>query len=91
MHTFISLSSPHLGYLYNSSSLIDAGIAILCHFIHQILLKKKSGIWILKRWRKSLSLQQLSMTDTKEIEDTYLYKLSRAPVFFQYYNFLKLY
>lgn len=25
MHTFVSFSSPHLGLLYNSSSLIDAG------------------------------------------------------------------
>lgn len=37
-------------------------------------------MWILKKWRKSISLQQLSMTDAKEIEDTYLYKLSKTPV-----------
>ena len=27
MHTFISLSSPHLGYLYHQSSLIETGIS----------------------------------------------------------------
>jgi len=25
MYTFLTLSSPHMGYLYNTSSLIDAG------------------------------------------------------------------
>lgn len=25
MYTFISFSSPHLGFMYNTSSLIDAG------------------------------------------------------------------
>lgn len=29
MHGFVSLSSPHLGFLYNSSSLIDAGMWFL--------------------------------------------------------------
>ena len=30
MYTFFSLSSPHLGYMYNSSKIIEAGIFILC-------------------------------------------------------------
>jgi len=29
MHSFLSLSSPHLGYLYNNNKIIDAGIWIL--------------------------------------------------------------
>ncbi len=29
MYTYISLSSPHLGFLYNSSKIIDAGMWIL--------------------------------------------------------------
>ena len=29
MYTYISLSSPHLGYMYNSSSIIDAGLWLL--------------------------------------------------------------
>lgn len=29
MHAFVSLGSPHLGYMYNSSSLIDAGMWFL--------------------------------------------------------------
>lgn len=53
----------------------------------QVNIKKKVGnqvfcigIWILKKWRKSSCLQQLSMTDAKEIEETFLFKLSKAPV-----------
>jgi len=29
MYTYISLSSPHLGYMYNSSKIIDAGMWVL--------------------------------------------------------------
>ena len=45
MHLYMSLSSPHLGYMYNANKIIEA------------------GLWILKRVRNSLSLQQLSMSD----------------------------
>lgn len=58
--TYMSLSSPHLGYMYNSSKLFDA------------------GMWFLKKWRKSKCLLQLSMTDSKNIEETALYRLSKA-------------
>jgi hypothetical protein len=54
-HTFISLSSPHLGYMYNSSKLFD------------------TGMWFMKKWKKSTSLAQLSMSD-----DT-LVRLSQMP------------
>jgi hypothetical protein len=56
----MSLSSPHLGYMYNSSKLFDA------------------GMWVLKKWRKSKCLTQLSMSDHKNLEETCLYKLSCA-------------
>lgn len=57
-YTYISLSSPHLGYMYNNNQLFNA------------------GMWFLKKWRKSVSLTQLSMSDAKDVEDTCLYKLS---------------
>lgn len=44
-YTYISMSTPHLGYMYNSNKLFDA------------------GMWVLKNWRKSKCLMQLSMTD----------------------------
>lgn len=60
-YTFLSLSSPHMGYMYNSNKLFDA------------------GMWFLKKWRKSKCLVQLSMSDSKNIEETALFKLSSAP------------
>lgn len=57
-YTYISLSSPHLGYMYNTNRLFDA------------------GMWFLKKWRKSVSLTQFSMSDADNVEDTCLYKLS---------------
>ena len=35
-----------------------------------------AGMWFLKKWRKSKCLMQLSMTDSKNIEETALFKLS---------------
>jgi len=62
LFNFITLSSPHMGYMFNSSTIIDA------------------GMWFLKTWKKSLSLQQLKMTDydsSGNIESCYLFQLSR--------------
>jgi hypothetical protein len=59
MHAYISLGSPHLGYMYNSSSLVDA------------------GMWLIKKWKQSDSLKQLSMTDTSNKEDSFIFKLSK--------------
>jgi len=44
-YTFISLGSPHLGYMYNSNKLFD------------------TGMWFIRKWNKSRSLSQLSMSD----------------------------
>lgn len=54
-YTYMSLGSPHLGYMYNTNKLFDA------------------GMWLLKKWRNSKCLTQLSMSDAKNPEDTYLY------------------
>lgn len=64
MHTYISLSTPHLGYMYTSSKIIEA------------------GIWILQKWKKSQCLQQLSMSDAKNVDETFLFKLSNSKVKF---------
>ncbi len=55
---YMSLSSPHLGYIYSTSSLIDA------------------GLWILKTWKKSKSLEQLSFSDAKEMKDCCIFRMS---------------
>ena len=72
MNTFVTLSSPHLGYMYSSSKLVDAGI-IKLHF-H----KNLKGMWVLKKWKKTICLDELCMSDSKNIEDTYLMKLSKS-------------
>ena len=58
MHLFLTLSTPHLGYMYNSSKIIDA------------------GIWVLRKWRRSTALQQLSMSDDDEVNKTALFSMS---------------
>ena len=59
-HTYMSLSSPHLGYIFNQSKIIDA------------------GLWILKQWKKCACLKELSMDDSPNIPETYLYKLAQT-------------
>ena len=60
--SFISFSSPHLGFLYGSSNLVDA------------------GLWVMKKFMKIQSINQLSLKDAKKIEDCFLYKLSKMEV-----------
>ncbi|GFQ67861.1 protein FAM135A [Trichonephila clavata] len=59
LHTFLSLSGPHLGTLYNSSGLVNM------------------GMWFMQKWKKSGSLLQLSMKDSSDLRQTFLYKLSQ--------------
>lgn len=64
MHALITLSSPHLGYMFQTSSLVNA------------------GMWVIKTWQKSKCLDQLMLTDNKEITHCLLYKLAFSKVFF---------
>ena len=59
LHTFLSLSGPHLGTLYNSSGLVNI------------------GLWLMQRWKKSGSLQQLSLKDAENPRNTFLYRLAK--------------
>ena len=59
MHGYLTLCSPHLGYMYKTSKLFS------------------TGMWVLKSWKKSVVLNQLSMVDHKNIEQTALYRLSQ--------------
>ena len=59
--TFLTMSTPHLGYMYNSNKDFE------------------TGLWFLKKWNKSLSLAQLSMTDSDKLEQQCLYRLSELP------------
>jgi hypothetical protein len=58
MNTFMTLSSPHLGLMYNTNSLVS------------------TGVWFMKTFSTTRSLQQLSLNDDPIIENTALYKIS---------------
>merc|ERR1711881_752987 len=60
MHTFLTFSSPHLGYTSNNVSLFN------------------TGFWVLKKWRKSTCLEQLSLSDHPDPRETFMYKLSKT-------------
>lgn len=57
-YTYMSLSSPHLGYLYSPKFLVSA------------------GMWFLKKWKKSECLKELTLTDSSDYEESYIYRLS---------------
>ena len=59
MHGYMTLCSPHLGYMYKSSKLFT------------------TGMWVFKNWKKSVTLNQLSMSDNKNLEKTALYRISQ--------------
>ncbi|KAI6182133.1 DUF676 domain-containing protein [Aphelenchoides bicaudatus] len=72
LHTLITLNSPHLGLCYNqrtanwgSNQLGSNTITVCC-----------LGIQILQFWKNSKSLEQLTMRDAPNFQDTFLYKLS---------------
>ena len=60
MFFYCSLSSPHLGYAFTNSTLVDA------------------GMWLLKKIKKCVSLEQLSFSDEKSMDKSFLYELSEA-------------
>lgn len=62
MQTLMTFSSPHLGCMYQGSTLVSWGMSAL------------------KSWHSSTSLGQLQMKDSKTYTDTFMYKLSLAPV-----------
>jgi triacylglycerol esterase/lipase EstA (alpha/beta hydrolase family) len=58
--TFMTLGTPHLGYLHGIKTMI------------------KTGLWFIKSWNKTYSLEQLTMTDSKNLQETAIYKLSKV-------------
>ena len=83
LHTFLSFSGPHLGTLYNSSGLVNMGIYTIVynfckfHYILRTIFCFKKGLWLMQRWKKSGSLQQLSLKDSDDPRNSFLYRLAR--------------
>jgi len=60
MHGYLSLCSPHLGYMQKAGRVVNV------------------GLWLLKKWRKSKCLEQLTMGDHRDLEKTCLYEMSKV-------------
>lgn len=101
LHTFLSLSGPHLGTLYNSSGLVNMGMdffvrSCVVYWRMPIGIRREGGIlffadrsahlymtfyaglWLMQRWKKSGSLQQLSLKDAEDPRNSFLYRLARS-------------
>ncbi|EGR33266.1 serine esterase, putative [Ichthyophthirius multifiliis] len=57
-HAFITFSTPHLGFMFSQSKMVNA------------------GLWFMKTWNNTYSLKQMTMAETKQIEDTFIYRLA---------------
>eukprot|EP00943_MAST-04B_sp_MAST-4B-sp1_P001814 g1814.t1 len=58
-HSFVTLSSPHLGHMFSPNYI-------------------NTGLWLMKRWKKSLALEQISLTDARDYKSSFFYQLSTA-------------
>ncbi|EGR34565.1 serine esterase, putative [Ichthyophthirius multifiliis] len=63
-YTFMTFSTPHVGNMYQTNKIVDA------------------GLWIMKKFSKQTCLNQLTLSDAKDIKNTYIYSLSTQPVFY---------
>ncbi|KAL4279479.1 hypothetical protein GQ457_03G034750 [Hibiscus cannabinus] len=70
LHTYLSLSGPHLGYLYNSNSLFN------------------SGLWLLKKFKGTQCIHQLTFTDDPDIYNTFFYKLCKQKTLENFKNII---
>ncbi|KDO50637.1 hypothetical protein CISIN_1g003622mg [Citrus sinensis] len=59
LYTYVSISGPHLGYLYSSNSLFN------------------SGLWLLKKFKGTQCIHQLTFSDDPDLQNTFLYKLCK--------------
>uniref|UniRef100_A0A7N2RF62 DUF676 domain-containing protein n=1 Tax=Quercus lobata TaxID=97700 RepID=A0A7N2RF62_QUELO len=59
LYTYVSISGPHLGYLYSSNSLFN------------------SGLWLLKKFKGTQCIHQLTFTDDPDLQNTFFYKLCK--------------
>lgn len=79
MHLIMTFCTPHLGYMYHSNKLVETGIE---NNFPEIELTLKIGLWFMKKWKKNRCLNELTMTDSSKLENTYLYKLSETKVIY---------
>ncbi|XP_061373154.1 uncharacterized protein LOC133315535 isoform X2 [Gastrolobium bilobum] len=72
LQTYVSISGPHLGYMYSSNSLFN------------------SGLWVLKKLKGTQCIHQLTFTDDPDLENTFIYNLSKVKTLANFRNVLLL-
>lgn len=72
LYTYVSISGPHLGYLYSSNSLFN------------------SGLWLLKKFKGTRCIHQLTLTDDPDIQNTFFYKLCKQKTLQHFKNIILL-
>ncbi|XP_014517563.1 protein FAM135B isoform X1 [Vigna radiata var. radiata] len=70
--TYVSISGPHLGYMYSSNSLFN------------------SGLWLLKKIKGTRCIHQLTFTDDHDLENTFIYNLSKKKTLTNFKNVILL-
>lgn len=91
LHTFLSLSGPHLGTMYNSSGLVNMGKLTWVKYIKNIFYELSyvsQGMWFMQKWKKSGSLLQLCMRDSSDMRQSFLYRLSQRSTLHHFKNVL---
>lgn len=68
LYTYVSISGPHLGYMYSSNSLFN------------------SGLWLLKKFKGTQCIHQLTFTDDPDLENTFIYNLSKEKTLANFRN-----
>jgi hypothetical protein len=87
LHTFLSLSGPHLGTLYNSSGLVNMGNRAI-FLPGEALTVDFAGMWFMQKWKKSGSLLQLCLKDSADTRQSFLYRLSQKSTLHHFKNVL---
>ena len=67
------LLTPYVSRLYNFISLTSPHIGFF--YAPGIV---NTAVWLLKRWHKSLALEQLSLSDDNNLKNTFFFKLSKS-------------
>nr|KYP63132.1 Protein FAM135B family [Cajanus cajan] len=70
--TYVSISGPHLGYMYSSNSIFN------------------SGLWLLKKIKGTQCIHQLTFTDEHDLENTFIYNLSKKKTLANFKNVILL-
>ncbi|XP_061337171.1 uncharacterized protein LOC133284199 [Gastrolobium bilobum] len=72
LYTYVSISGPHLGYMYSSNSIFN------------------SGLWLLKKIKGTQCIHQLTFTDDHDLENTFIYNLSKKKTLENFRNVILL-